>query len=220
MKLHISESVNLMNDDVYDNIALLGYACTLAYNDLHHIHLCAVGDKFQEIHQDAEVYYDKVSELNDFCLELAKEGGLELYNETNAYDVIKDAGNDWAVEESRSYNFKQAYTAMSNILSDLCQFITLIEDMDGVTSDVISVLDDYLRDFTKAVNYFIANKLNTEDDILTGEVESYKRGHIHESHKVHKNKLFVKQLHKPNTKCRSHKNMKGWKYYEYMLRRT
>ena len=81
--------------------------------------------------------------------------------------------------------------------------------MDGVTSDVISVLDDYLRDFTKAVNYFIANKLNTEDDILTGEVESYKREHIHESHKVHKNKLFVKQLHKPNTKYRSHKNMKG-----------
>ena len=212
-KLFLDESVNLMDADLYDNVALLGYCCTLAYNDLYHIHLCAKGDKFQEIHQDAEVYYGKMSELGDFCLELAKEGGLELYNETHAYEVIKDSGNDWAVEEAASYDFKEAYTAMSNILSDICKFINIIEDMDGVTSDVTSTLDEYLREFTKAVNYFIASKLDEDTDILTGDVdipvESYNSNHIHESHKVRKNRLFVKELNKDNGKVHVGKKYKN-----------
>ena len=174
-RIHIKESVNIMPDLVYDNLALLGYCCTLAANDLHHVHLCAEGDKFQEIHEDAEVYMGQVRELGDTCLELAKEGGLELYNETVAHEVIKDSGNDWKVEEGKSYDFKSAYTAMSNILSDLTQFITLITDMEGVTSDVVSVLDDYARNFGKSVNYFIAKKLSDEESVLNGQVESMQK---------------------------------------------
>lgn len=179
-KLMIKESVNKMTDEVYDNIALLGYACTLAANDLHHIHLCAIGDKFQEIHESADEYLSKVRELNDFCLELAKEGGLETYNETFANDVIKDAGNDWKVAEDKEYDFVKAFTEISNILTDLSQFIMIIEELEGVTPDVTSVLDDYLRGFTKAVNYFIDKKLANDEDILTSgtvdiDVESFKR---------------------------------------------
>ena len=179
-KLKINESVNKMADEVYDNIALLGYACTLAANDLHHIHLCAIGDKFQEIHESADDYLSKVRELNDFCLELAKVGGLETYNETFANDVIKDAGNDWKVAEDKEYDFVKAFTEMSNILTDLSQFIMIIEELEGVTPDVTSVLDDYLRGFTKAVNYFIDKKLANDEDILTSgtvdiDVESFRR---------------------------------------------
>lgn len=171
IKINISESVNNMADDVYDNVALLGYACALARNDLHHIQLNAVGEKFSEIHTDAETYMYQVAELNDFCLELAKEGGLSLYSETNAYDVIKDSGNDWKVEDANSYTFEEAYTAISNILSDLTQFIKIITELEGVASDVTSVLDNYSRDFTKAVNYTITNKLSN-DDILVSQTES------------------------------------------------
>lgn len=174
-KLMIKESVNKMADEVYDNIALLGYACTLAANDFHHIHLCAIGDKFQEIHESADEYLSKVRELNDFCLELAKEGGLETYNETFANDVIKDAGNDWKVAEDKEYDFVKAFTEMSNILTDLSQFIMIIEEMEGVTSDVTSVLDEYLREFTKAVNYFIDKKLADTEEILVGQTESIRR---------------------------------------------
>ena len=174
-KLMIKESVNKMADEVYDNIALLGYACTLAANDLHHIHLCAIGDKFQEIHESADEYLSKVRELNDFCLELAKEGGLETYNETFANDVIKDAGNDWKVAEDKEYDFVKAFTEMSNILTDLSQFIMIIEELEGVTPDVTSVLDDYLREFTKAVNYFIDKKLANTGEILVGQTESVRR---------------------------------------------
>ena len=166
MIIKLKESVNILPDLVYDNLALLGYCCTLAANDLHHIHLCAKGDKFQEIHTDAEEYMGEIKNLGDLCLELAREGGLELYNETVAYEVIKDSGNDWKVEEAKSYNFEEAYTAMSNILSDVTKFITIIEDMEGVTSDVISELDTYARTFSKAVNYFIANKLGENNEIV------------------------------------------------------
>lgn len=174
-KLHIKESVNKMEDKVYDNVALLGYACTLAANDLHHIHLCAEGDKFQEIHETADQYLSYVRNLNDFCLELAKEGGLSLYNETYSLDVIKDSGNDWKVQEKDSYNFVEAFTEMSNILTDLSQFIMIIQQMDGVTSDVSSEFDTYLRNFTKAVNYFIEKKLANGEDILTSQNESVRR---------------------------------------------
>lgn len=174
-KLRLSESVNIMPDLVYDNMALLGYCCALAANDFHHIHLCAEGYKFQEIHQDAETYMGQVRELGDFCLELAKEGGLELYNETVAYDVIKDSGNDWKIADAKSYQFKEAYTKMSNILHDLVEFITIIEGMEGVTSDVTSVLDEYARNFSKDVNYFIAKKLTEEESVLVGQVESIRK---------------------------------------------
>ena len=62
-KINIKESVNTMNDSIYDNLALLGYTCSLAANDLHHIHLCATGDKFQEIHECADKYLGDVREL-------------------------------------------------------------------------------------------------------------------------------------------------------------
>lgn len=193
-KIRIKESVNTMNDSIYDNLALLGYTCSLAANDLHHIHLCATGDKFQEIHECADKYLDDVREFGDICLELAKEGNISLLNETYALEVLKDnGGSDWQVADKDSYNFEEAFTQMSNILSDLTQGITLIEDMDGVTSDVISVLDEWARKFSKEVNYFIAKKLSNEE-ILVSQTESVKKnckGSLKESYK---NSPYYKKL--------------------------
>ena len=167
-KLKIKESVNLMSDASYDKIAILGYACTLAANDLHHIHLCAVGNDFQEIHDTADNYLAIMRTLNDFCLEVAREGGIETENETYALDILKDAGYDWQVSNGSSYNFTEAFEEMQLILSDICECISNVRDTDEVTYDVASVLDKYLRDLTQAVNYFIEMKLTT-DDILTDE---------------------------------------------------
>lgn len=175
-KLNLKESVNTMPDNVYDNIALLGYTCSLAANDMHHIHLCAEGDKFQEIHESADNYLGDIRELGDICLELAKEGNIELMSETYALDILKDnGGSDWQVADKASYSFKEAFTEMSNILSDLTEGITLIEDMDGVTSDVISVMDEWARKFSKEVNYFIAKKLGNNEEILMGKNESFNK---------------------------------------------
>lgn len=175
-KLRLKESVNTMPDNVYDSITLLGYTCALAANDFHHIHLCAEGDKFQEIHECADKYLADVREFGDICLELAKEGNIELMNETYALDILKDnGGSNWQVADKASYNFTEAFTDMSNILSDLTQGITLIEEMDGVTSDVISVMDEWARKFSKEVNYFIAKKLGKDDEVLVGQVESVNR---------------------------------------------
>lgn len=158
-KLRINESINLMDTDVYNSIVLLGLACTLASNDLHHIHLCATGDKFQQIHEDAESYMNRVNELNDFCLELAQENNISIPNETFALQLLSDNGVDWNIDEKESYDFESAYKSMSTIFTDLCQFISNIQDMKGVTSDVSSELDSYRREFSKVVNYFISKKL-------------------------------------------------------------
>lgn len=183
-KLRLKESVNTMPDNVYDNIALLGYTCALAANDFHHIHLCAEGDKFQEIHECADKYLADVREFGDICLELAKEGNIELMNETYALDILKDnGGSDWQVADKASYNFTEAFTDMSNILSDLTQGITLIEAMDGVTSDVISVMDEWARKFSKEVNYFIAKKLGNKEEVLMSQNESLRKKRFNESYK-------------------------------------
>ena len=181
-KLRLKESVNTMPDNVYDSIALLGYTCALAANDFHHIHLCAEGDKFQEIHESADKYLADVRELGDICLELAKEGNIELMNETYALDILKDnGGSDWQVSDKASYGFEEAFTEMSNILSDLTQGITLIEAMDGVTSDVISVMDEWARKFSKEVNYFIAKKLGKNEEVLMSQNESLRNRRFKES---------------------------------------
>lgn len=159
-KLRINESVNLMSSAVYDNIAMLGYMCSLAANDLHHIHLCAQGDKFQEIHIDAEDYMGRVRELCDMCFELAKEGAVTLSNETFALNVLNDEGFEWEAESADYYYFNEAYEAISRILTNLCDFIIIIQEMTDISSDVSSELDTYLREFTKDVNYFIDKKLS------------------------------------------------------------
>ena len=80
-------------------------------------------------------------------------------NETFAFGVLEDNGNDWTVEEANSYYFTEAYEAISRILSVLCDQIILIQEKPDITSDVSSELDNYLREFTKDVNYFINKKL-------------------------------------------------------------
>lgn len=161
IKIKTNASVNLMKADAYVTMTWLGYACALAANDLHHIHLCAEGDKFQEIHESADKYLATVRELGDFCLELAKEGGALVCNETNALALF-NAGSalEWTVQEESSYQFDTAFEAMSDILSTLAWVITDIEDSALLTPDVASELDNYLREFTKEVNYFIAKKLS------------------------------------------------------------
>ncbi len=164
MKLKINEDVNLASPLEYDNIAILGYMCSLAANDLHHIHLCAMGDKFQEIHSDAESYMDKVRDLGDLCFELALEDNCEPANETFAlqeFNKITDI-EDWQVETAISYDFTEAYEAMSRILSNLCDEIIVVQKLPNITSDISSELDNYLREFTKDVNYFIDKKLKYE----------------------------------------------------------
>jgi len=159
-KLRINETVNLMNFSIYNKIAILGYKCSLAANDLHHIHLCAEGDKFQEIHIDAENYMGRVRELGDLCFELAKEANVSLINETYALKVLKDNNDLWEVEDVQSYYFTEAYETISRILSELCDEIVAVQKMPEISSDVSSELDTYLREFTKDVNYFIDKKLS------------------------------------------------------------
>ena len=158
MKLHINESINIMPEIIYENIALLGYACVLGANDFHHIHLCSIGDKFMEQHNKSEQYMYRLRELADFCLELAIEGGITPYNETHAYEIIKDSGNDWKVAESDTYTFNEFLTESCNILKDIVGFIDIIINFEELTSDVASELDNYCREFSKEVNYFISKQ--------------------------------------------------------------
>lgn len=159
MIVKLNESVNKASAEVYDRIALLGYACVLASNDFHHIHLCAIGDKFSEIHGTAESYQYTMKNLSDFCFEVAKESDIKLMNESYALQILSDEGIDWKVEEQDEYRFEDAFRAMSSILSDIAEFITEIYNTEGITSDLVSSLDDYLRQFTKDVNYFIDSRL-------------------------------------------------------------
>ena len=159
-RLRLNEAVNLMNNEIYENLATLGLMCTVAANDLHHIHLCATGDKFQEIHKDAEDYMNRIRELGDFCLELAKENNdTNIANENYALEYLTNKGIEWKAEELLLYYFEDAYTAMLRILTQICDFIGIIQEMPNVSSDVSSELDTYLREFTKDVNYFISKKL-------------------------------------------------------------
>lgn len=159
MKLKINEDVNLASPLEYDNIEILGYMCTLAANDLHHIHLCAMGDKFQEIHSDAESYMNRVRDLGDICFELIREENCDPVNETFALDTLNNLDIDWKVETEIAYYFTEAYEAMSRILSALCDEIIVVQKLPNITSDISSELDNYLREFTKDVNYFIDKKI-------------------------------------------------------------
>lgn len=156
MKLIIKESVNKASDDVYEKFENLAHILCLAQNDIHIIHINAEGDKFQELHSLADEFRQKFGYLVDDCFEIASENNIEIRNNSNSLEYVPE----WKPIESESYTFVKGVKEIQKISSNVVDAMSEIRSTDGITSDLISTLDNWIRDITKSVNYFLDRRLH------------------------------------------------------------
>lgn len=154
--IRLTETVNLASQDVYEELLKLAYKCRLASNDFHHMHLNAVGEKFNEIHTRSDDFYYRFNRLSDMFFELAKENGMYIENESHAIEIVKD----WTPHNEESYEYEQFLINSEKIMSAMVNDISAIQNMSGVTSDIQSELDNVKRDLTREVNYFTTSTLD------------------------------------------------------------
>ena len=138
------------------NFERLYYSSVCFVNDMKHLHLHAVGNKFDRIHAIAEEYYKKANEEADTFGELAMEYNKNLSNASYAASLIgykpcAYSNVDWeiAVKEF-DLRIRQYLTAMEQVRYS-----------EDISTDVESLLDDIMRYWKKEVNY--KNRKRMED---------------------------------------------------------
>lgn len=146
--------------DVFEKLAKAGYAYTVLGNNMKHIHFCACGQKFKEIHEEAERYYHRFLYMADVLFELASESPLvKLDNPTRA----KEHCEDIEVETESEYPFEIAMPHIQTNLSSAIEYIKAVRTAATTRPDIQSKMDEELSYLNKECNYIIRKKLQKGD---------------------------------------------------------
>ena len=107
------ESSSSNGEGLYNKLAKVAYAYVVVSNNMHHIHLHAIGRKFKNIHDLAQSFYEHFDDQADFYAELAmQDNSTTVDNFCNAAQYVPEA----TVETSDKYKYEQAYNLFdSNI---------------------------------------------------------------------------------------------------------
>ena len=141
----------------------LGYVFTCAANDVHTVHVNAVGKDFTTLHSIANEMYDYLAECADTCFEISCECGGCISNINDAANLI-----DW---DSISKNMKRTYSLIDGVqtIIDTLHIITCeIEYFYNMCpSNVQSTLDEWQRYLTSKMNYFLGRIVQCESDVCS-----------------------------------------------------
>ena len=120
-------------------LAGAAYASACLANDMKHIHLHAVGEQFDRVHELAGGYYDQAGEDTDLLAEMALECGEEVNNLGFAAENI-----DWELVTATSFAYDEAIQVMSSCVSNfLIQLDTVANLLDGDKKSEVEVLQRY-----------------------------------------------------------------------------
>lgn len=151
---------DVVSGDVFEKLAKAGYAYTVLANNMKHIHFCACGQKFAEIHSEAERYYHKFLYMADVLFELASESPLvKLDNPTRAKEHCEDV----EVEQESEYPFEIAMPHIQTNLSSAIDYIKAVRDAATTRPDIQSKMDEELAYLNKECNFIIRKKLQKGD---------------------------------------------------------
>lgn len=137
---------DLSNQDQINKLQRAFTITNSVRNNLLYIHWNCKGDKFKQIHEITEEYYDKVNKEFDFIAELNLQHGLSVGNPCIEYfreNVLDNA----------PYEYQDAIEAMKSQLSTYIEVLTdLSKCLEEFRGDQ-SVLDDMIAYWTKELDY-------------------------------------------------------------------
>jgi DNA-binding ferritin-like protein len=120
-------------------------ACLMA-NDLKHIHLHAVGDKFDAIHSICGELYDEASSEMDWFAERALALGMEVSN----FSDVKANVPTWKPVEDKAINWKNFVDSLDEIGS---VYIEMLKNIEVSNTGDQSVIDGYIDIWDKEIEY-------------------------------------------------------------------
>lgn len=124
------------------------YSSIIFANNMKHIHLHAVGNKFDDIHVIAEEYYERASKENDFFAELALEFNTDVSNFTYASNY-----SGFKIEEKNAYNWENAIQAFYKNIEAYIEMLLSFRAETYIPNDVKSEIDSIVR-YWKKENYY------------------------------------------------------------------
>lgn len=136
------------------------YTANCAASDLKHIHLHAAGELFDDVHETAQTYYEKLSADTDMLCEFAMEMNLDVQNLGKSMSIV-----DWEPETSKIYTFKKAYQCIKKAIVNYVENLSGLQD---IPSHVQTWVDDCIQYWLKEVNYKIERKLCEMEEETTG----------------------------------------------------
>ena len=139
----------------------------LVSNDCWYIHLYAKGDKFDQLHSMTEKYYHDMGSQADYLMEL----GMEFNIMPNNPSLILQDLPDYAPEVDVEYSWE---TALILLKQKIGLYIESLQQLRAETSlaDVQSTLDEWIRDWSKEVNYKLTRRSEDKQAILNGFINT------------------------------------------------
>lgn len=137
------------NGDVITfNASDVTYYAIILKNDLHHIHLHAAGEDFDDVHSITKNLYEELEKEIDELAEIAISEGFEMDNFSNAKDhIINDT---WELETANTYSF----TDMTKAIAHKCGIFLDVISSTELKNNADKIYLDYLKYFwNKEVNY-------------------------------------------------------------------
>ena len=117
-------------------------------NDMKHIHLHAVGEDFDKIHDLAQSLYEKASDESDLLAELALEYNVNVPNFSLCAKCV-----NWAPLSHSEYDYPSAVSMISSRLLVYIAFLKALRESSVATDDMQSKLDDMIRDWHVELDY-------------------------------------------------------------------
>ena len=138
----------------YEALEAIGMALIQASNDVHTIHINAVGKDFTRLHLEADEIYTKLAEYADQCLEMACEDGHFIHSINTASSIV-----DWKDYSTglRGFQLVDGVRLIAEILNEVV--VKICCQYDSMESDVQSVLDEWVRYLDSKINYFLGRML-------------------------------------------------------------
>jgi len=137
----------------FNTLKSLASVAILFTNDLKHMHVHCVGEKFKEMHELLNEYYDEVSDEADFFSEqaiIANEGV------TNPTFALSNIVFPWEPETRELYEYTDYLEAL---WTKGMLYIEMLEGLnEGYGRVVDSEIDDYLKFWCTEIEYKLASQ--------------------------------------------------------------
>jgi DNA-binding ferritin-like protein len=129
---------------------------TLFQNDLKHMHVHAVGEKFAEMHETLQKYYEQAAKEADFFLEQAVIANEGPANPTLAMSNVSEP---WSPETKELYEYKDYLQTLWTKGKSYIEIMSSLGDYGRVVS---SKLDEFLEFWVSEIEYKLAAQNATE----------------------------------------------------------
>ena len=150
------ESSSSNGEGLYNKLAKVAYAYVVVSNNMHHIHLHAIGRKFKNIHDLAQSFYEHFDDQADFYAELAmQDNSTTVDNFCNAAQYVPEA----TIETSDKYKYEQAYNLFDSNIEILLSVLKDARALADERSDIQSDIDTELSYLYKQKKYIINRSL-------------------------------------------------------------